>query len=344
MGMVEDGYSSKKGGGGRSMSLRRRDAISALVLNEERLYSEPGCKVLCTLEDDLCDETFDTDTDSLAMMMTVWLVASTHFSGTLSSQNQPHTITVHLDFLRRTQTGPATFTVQDTKLGRQASVIHISLSQDGREEVVGYLTNSNIHTETGVSFDTQHSLSPPALPVDLSLLAQNQDKNWALKEQMPFAGFRKAVTKTEMYFPREGQRRNGTADEWLRFCNREQWTNTSLGFLCDIFPMPVETFLRGADPYDVRNDREATIHSSKSKFWYPTLLLNLDVKKVLPEEGVEWLFLRVNTKKIKNGRMDLEMEILDVGGEIVALSHHVAFVLSGARNLAKRSTAKESMI
>ena len=52
--------------------------------------------------------------------------------------------------LRRTQTGPALFTVQDTKLGRQTSIIHVSLSQpksnnakspfaaaDLREEVVG---------------------------------------------------------------------------------------------------------------------------------------------------------------------------------------------------------------
>lgn len=60
-----------------------------------------------------------------------------HFETTLSKQDQPHTLALHLDFLRRTQTGPAKFTIKDVKLGRQTSVVHITLSQDGREEVVG---------------------------------------------------------------------------------------------------------------------------------------------------------------------------------------------------------------
>jgi len=72
-------------------------------------------------------------------------VAESHFNGTLSSQNQPHTLALHLDFLRRTQIGEALFTVRDTKLGRQTSVIHVVLTQgassDSREEVVGYITN-----------------------------------------------------------------------------------------------------------------------------------------------------------------------------------------------------------
>lgn len=46
-------------------------------------------------------------------------------------------------------------------------------------------------------------------------------------------------------------------------------------------------------------------------FWYPTLLLNLEIKKVLLSEGAEWLFLRVRAKMIKQGRMDLEVVVLD---------------------------------
>jgi hypothetical protein len=68
------------------------------------------------------------------------------------------------------------------------------------------------------------------------------------------------------------------------------------------------------------------------------VLLNLDVKKSLPEGGVEWLFVRVATKQIKNGRMDLEITILDEAGEIVALSHHVALAVPAERNIAKRKT------
>ena len=101
--------------------------------------------------------------------------------------------------------------------------------------------------------------------------------------------------------------------------------------------MPVEAFLHDSNPYDV--EAEASPGKKPSaKFWYPTVLLNLDFKKPLPEEGVEWLFVRCSSKKIKNGRMDLDIAILDEGGDIVALSQHVALAVSTERNIAARKT------
>jgi len=74
------------------------------------------------------------------------------------------------------------------------------------------------------------------------------------------------------------------------------------------------------------------IGAGYGRFWYPTLLLNLDIKKSLPDEGVEWLFARVDTKQIKNGRMDINLVILDETGDIVALSTHVALAVDVSRN------------
>jgi acyl-CoA thioesterase FadM len=68
------------------------------------------------------------------------------------------------------------------------------------------------------------------------------------------------------------------------------------------------------------------------------VLLNLDVKKALPEEGVKYLHVRLQAKQIKNGRFDLEIVVMDEGGELVALSHHVCFAVSAARNTAARRT------
>jgi acyl-CoA thioesterase FadM len=73
-----------------------------------------------------------------------------------------------------------------------------------------------------------------------------------------------------------------------------------------------------------------------AKFWYPTVLLNIDMKKALPEEGVEFLFVRTQAKRIQNGRLDLEVTIWDETGDVVALSHHVCLVLSASRNTAER--------
>lgn len=55
--------------------------------------------------------------------------------------------------------------------------------------------------------------------------------------------------------------------------------------------MPVEALVGRENPYDVKTTDKKK--NTSAKFWYPTLLLNIDVKKSLPEEGCEWLFVRV---------------------------------------------------
>lgn len=248
-------------------------------------------------------------------------VVLTHFSTSLAKQNQPHTIALHVEFLRRTQAGPAVFKVEDVKLGRQTSIVHVHMSQEGREEVIAYATNSNMDTEEGVSFDTQYELLPPPPPVDLAKLERNEDPNWKLQDKMPFSNFRRASQKVKWHFPRKGQALANLADEWLCFADGTNFTNTSVGLVADMFPQIVESY---------RDE-------SQGPFWYPTLLLNLDVKKALPPEGVKWLAIRVQLKQVKNGRMDLEVHVRDASGELVALSHHVGFVLDAARNMATRT-------
>lgn len=247
-------------------------------------------------------------------------VVKTHFSTSLAKQNQPHTIALHIEFLRRTQAGPAIFKVDDVKLGRQTSIVHVSMEQEGRQEVIAYVTNSNIDKEEGPSFDTEYKLSPPVTPVDLVKLEQDLDPNWKKQKQMPFSAFRKASQRVAFHFPREGQKLTSIADEWLCWSDGTNFNNTSIGFVADMFPQIVESYR----------------DQNQGPFWYPTLLLNLDIKKSLPPEGVKWLQIRVEMKKIRNGRMDLEVYVHDAEGDLVALSHHVGFVMDASRNLAAR--------
>ena len=88
--------------------------------------------------------------------------------------------------------------------------------------------------------------------------------------------------------------------------------------------------------YDQSQQKQLIKESGFQQMWYPTLLLNLDVKKALPAEGVKWLFSRVQAKQIKNGRYDLEVILMDAEGDLVALSHHVVFAVSAERNTAGR--------
>lgn len=275
-------------------------------------------------------------------------VAKTHFSKTLSRQNQPHTITLHLEFVRRTEVGPATFKVRDVKVGRLTSTVHISLFQNGREEVIGYLTNSNIPREDGPSYDTRWRLDPPPRPLgSTAALAAGSDAEWLEQKSMPFSKFRKASQNIRFFFPARGQPAPGVADQWMAFRNGERFTNASLGMVADMFPQIPESFRARSDPYAVGGagsaQAAAAAKETTASFWYPTLLLNLDVKKALPEEGVDWLFVRTRAKQIRNGRYDLEVVVLDEVGDIVALSHHVCMILPAARNLAARNTAKKEV-
>ncbi|KAK8136477.1 hypothetical protein PG984_004417 [Apiospora sp. TS-2023a] len=284
--------------------------------------------------------------------------AALHFGTTLAAQAQPHAITLHAEFLRRTQAGPATLRVRDVKLGRQTSTVHVTLSQstghgsssggskdeqEEREEVVAYITHTNLAVESGPTFETGWQLEPPPppQPSDFAALTRggDDDAHWAEWTAKPFPEFRKVIQQMRIYLPRSGRHAaDSLCDEWIRFADPAQrFTDASLGLVSDLWPQVIESLVAARQP-PVDKKRQPL-----AKFWYPTLLLNLDIKKALPAEGVEWLFVRVRAKQILNGRQDLEVVILDQQGEIVALSHHVALVLDAKRNTAKRRSPSSKM-
>ncbi|CAL8576990.1 hypothetical protein XPA_002848 [Xanthoria parietina] len=287
--------------------------------------------------------------------------AALHFTTTHAARNQPHTITLHLSFLRRTSIGPARFTVRDLKLGRRTSTIHLALTQpdndndDGQApSVLGYLTQSNLGTEQGISLQTGWSLHPPPLPLlssTTAALKSDRDPNWTRARRL--STFRKAAARTECYLPRHGQLAPAMADEWIRLADGGRFTQTALGFVVDQFPQIVEMHPdasaaatasssgdQGADG-DGRGGRSREEEEAMRRTkWYPTVLLNLEVKKALPEEGVEWLFVRVRAKRIQNGRMDLEVVVLDEEGDLVAVSDHVCLIVGAERNLKRSGQSK----
>ena len=148
----------------------------------------------------------------------------------------------------------------------------------------------------------------------------------------------------------------------------ERFTQESLGYVVDSFPQLVETadtsgdlreemvrLQMGGSSKEVAKLEHAGRSGSETaagnlarsqwaQFWYPTVLLNMEVKKALPSEGVEWLFSRVSAKQIHNGRMDIELVVLDESGEIVVLSNHVALIVPAERNMTRSSkgTAKST--
>lgn len=288
------------------------------------------------------------------------VVARAHMTRSHASANQPDPINLHLEFLRRTSAdADAVFRVRELKVGSRISNLHVTLSQksggEGKEEVwrdnvEGYVTMSNLARESGLTLPTSLTLYPPPPgPANLELLArESRDDHYVL--QPPFA-FR-AAQHIRVYLPRADKQAKGRAkksyvDQWVRFWpeGREgRWTNDALGYVVDMFPQIVEEYLLPREEESsagAASSRTVTQRRPQANFWYPTLSLNLDVRRALPEEGVEWLFVRVGSRVIRNGRMDLEVLVLDEAGEVVATSTHQGLIVGTERNVAGRKYKQE---
>ncbi|KIW30420.1 uncharacterized protein PV07_06164 [Cladophialophora immunda] len=304
------------------------------------------------------------------------MVARAHMSRTHRNHSGSLPINLHLEFLRRTSVGPAVFTVKDIKLGARISNLHVVLAQkqehndQWQDEVQGYITMSKIATEEGLSLDTQYQPWPPALPVNLELLgAKGRDENYIIRANDPFPSFRRAAQNIQIFLvqpdrrppPGQSGRPRAIVDQWVRFAPKTpslnpsknitgRWTNDALGFVVDMFPQIVESYV---NPFveeaaiglhsEAELKKFLTSNEPRAKFWYPTLTLNLDVKKLLPEEGVEWLFVRVMAKAIRNGRFDLNIEVWDEAGELVASSTHASLILDASRNITRKPKEKKDV-
>ncbi|OHF00694.1 hypothetical protein CORC01_04011 [Colletotrichum orchidophilum] len=266
----------------------------------------------------------------------------------LAERGQPDSISAHFEYVNRTEIGPAILIVDEVKIGRNLSTVHVSLYQhdlqpsapwfspQSRKEVVAYLINTRLTLEKGLTLESGWAMTPPVKPADFALLGLDKDPHWVqkLKLNARAASYARAHSNLEYYVPREDTRR-GVVDLWLRLKSGQRFTNVSLGYVVDAYPTVIEA-------WRPKRSEEQTPFRSDEMFWYPTLALNLDVKKALPEEGAEWLFIRTMAKVIRNGRLDLEVIVLDQTGDVVALSTHVNMVLPAERNLKERShsTAK----
>ncbi|RAL06260.1 thioesterase family protein [Aspergillus ibericus CBS 121593] len=281
----------------------------------------------------------------------------THFAQTHPTlYNEPATpISMQLAFLRRTATGPAVLLVQDTKLGKRTSTVHVTLLQPperkkatassaGEEElevkVAGYITVSPAQAEVGISAATGWKLSPPpprgSKPdgaVDLvALSATGRDGAW-MRLNAAFLTFRRATKQTEFFGPELGAAPGRMiTEQWARFRPEgdvtARWTNEALVYLTDMFPTALAGFDEAA--------AQASGDRAQVQNWYPTVTLNIDLKRRLPAEGVEWLYSRVHSKLVQDGRTDLDVTLVNERGEVVALSTQVGLVVSASRNIGTR--------
>jgi hypothetical protein len=209
---------------------------------------------------------------------------------------------------------------------------------------------ADLSKEQGVSLPTGFSLTHPiAAPPkpDFSALKEDRDANWSRFEFPKGSplGYTRALKNVVYYDPRGGQQTQTVAcvDKWVRLTSGENFSASSLGFVADCWPYVVEAQRPSKTEAEEKERRDENVpFAPDALFWYPTVVMNIEVKKALPEKGLEWLQLRVQSKQIKNGRLDLEVLLLDEKGDLVAISNHVCLVLGSERNMAGRKAPGDS--
>lgn len=71
--------------------------------------------------------------------------------------------------------------------------------------------------------------------------------------------------------------------------------------------------------------------------WYTTVNMTVDVKRPLPEEGVKWLFTRMKTNEVNDGRLDVHGQVWDEDGNLIALAQYLWFVVDTSRAVITRA-------
>ncbi|KAK9426026.1 putative Thioesterase-like protein TwmA [Seiridium unicorne] len=294
-------------------------------------------------------------------------------SAHLSSRRQADLLTAHFEFPSRTSTGAAVVVIEDVKLGQQISILHLTLWQGGllsrapwvtpsvsRRSILGYVNFANMRTFTGMTMPTGYWETPAAelpspMPDFQALKTEGRDKGWRLsKTPRSSAQIQRSLQRWQFYLPRNGPLTPGVCDMWIRLASGERITQGVLAYVVDSFPMDMNTFFASTEMrklfYNAPRNPETSTKENHSEdkqragVWLPTVVMNLEVKKALPEDGVEWLAVCATSKQIQDGKFDLDLVVRDGEGELVALSSHVALILEMGRNTVKRKPSTESVL
>jgi hypothetical protein len=69
-----------------------------------------------------------------------------------------------------------------------------------------------------------------------------------------------------------------------------------------------------------------------------TLSMSTEIKRKLPSDGVQWLYMRTKVKKLEGSRMDMEVLLFDECMDFIAISHQVAWIVTGVEKNLKNSS------
>ncbi|UZJ53655.1 hypothetical protein CBS101457_002975 [Exobasidium rhododendri] len=279
-----------------------------------------------------------------------------HTTTTLAGLKQPDILSLHYDFLTSSTASPFLITVTELKVGKIISSIRLELRQSDVLRVVAIATLINFDVPLGPTADTGWILSPPfkSVPDFEKITLEQPDDDWVsgimTGEVYPF------TNRILLLYPRIGSPIGGPLDIWSKFGGEEKISGAYLSLLADTVPSMSDTLLHNGGLFDahrfahilqtgakehpgVPTKAHTTLReAARATIWNNTVSLDIDFKKRLPKEGLDWIHMRLLTKRLQNGRMDLDMTMCDDKLDIICSARQIVLVLEAKKKFTKPSS------
>ncbi|KAH8681925.1 thioesterase family protein [Xylariales sp. PMI_506] len=283
--------------------------------------------------------------------------ATVHLATTLASQNQPDILNMHFEFLRGCETAQITVAVEELRLGAGTSTIQLRLSQNDELKVLAIATSINFDKSVGPSVPITWNPNPPLKPTPdfQRIQAQKPDDHWLPIQFRTEKGLGTLIERFSLLLPREGFPVDGSCDTWFTWLHGQRMDATYLTLMTDCVPSMPDTLLHNSTAYDIRHRHDeakqfaeknpgatAELHNTlkdvlRAEVINFTVTLNIEFKRRLPKEGVQWIFNRANTRMYDSGRLDIDITICDENMELLCLAHQTNLSLDTKRKFKKKS-------
>ncbi|RYP83145.1 hypothetical protein DL769_001451 [Monosporascus sp. CRB-8-3] len=295
------------------------------------------------------DWTMGSDLHGGCVAAAIYSAATTHLRTTLAAQNHPDILTLHFEFLRVCEPRDSTITIADLKVGAGTSTLQLQLSQNGRLKIFALATATNFDKHVGPTVPTDWRLHPPPRPAPNfdRVLAHQPDEHWLPAH---LAGEILPINRHQLILnPRDGFPVDGICDAWSTFLGGERMDATCLTFMTDLIPSMSDTLLRNGGIFDARASfvkmekwaeknpgvpaelTNSFKEAMRATVFNQTVTLDIEFKRRLPKEGIQWTFTRSESRMLERGRLDLDVTICDEKMELLCLARQVILVLDAKR-------------
>ncbi|KAJ5691344.1 thioesterase-like superfamily-domain-containing protein [Penicillium malachiteum] len=270
-------------------------------------------------------------------------------------------------------TKPVEMQLRKVSIGKAWSTVRVETFQFGKIAASADIWLSNFKIP-GISLQTGWKITTTR-PVDLSKLEFDQDPEWT-SYQTAFhkTGFRRAHSYARNFIPKSWPSEIKYTEQWIlpgwdclpqgscTHTEKAHWTTEMIQFAIDMsFPVQENFFphipgkklpmgsiaatldfaekqrqARGQGRTNWRVLEDDGSLEPITQTVNVTLSMSTEIKRNLPVDGVRWLYLRTEVKRIVDGRMDMVILLCDEGLELIAVSQHVAQIIPSAKKHEKR--------